>query len=78
MIEAGGRANRIAAGMALAGILAASGASAQDLKRPEEQLAAIYALRVQLDIEQRRLDEVLREHGDNARNHNLLTAHHTA
>src|SRR5438445_771445 len=67
MIEAGGRANRIAAGVALAGILAASGASAQDLKRPEEQLAAIYALRVQLDIEQRRLDEVLREHGDNAR-----------
>ncbi len=31
------------------------GASAQDLKRPEEQLAAIYSLKVQLEIEQRRL-----------------------
>lgn len=32
---------------------------AQDLKRPEEQLAAIYALRVQLEIEQKQLDDQL-------------------
>jgi hypothetical protein len=39
---------------------------AQDLRRPEEQLAAIYSLGVQLEIEQRRLDDALQryhEHG---------------
>jgi hypothetical protein len=38
----------------------------QDLRRPEEQLAAIYSLGVQLEIEQRRLDDALQryhEHG---------------
>jgi len=40
---------------------------AQDLKRPEEQLAAIYALRVQLEIEQKRLDDDLQRHGEVAR-----------
>lgn len=39
----------------------------QDLKRPEEQLAAIYALNVQLEIEQKRLDEDLQRHGEVAR-----------
>ena len=34
----------------------AAPALAQDLKRPEEQLAAIYALRIQLEIEQIQLD----------------------
>ena len=34
-------------------------ASSQDLKRPEEQLAAIYALKVQLEIEQKQLDEAM-------------------
>ena len=34
----------------------ATPALAQDLKRPEEQLAAIYALRIQLEIEQIQLD----------------------
>jgi hypothetical protein len=42
-------------------------AAGQDLKRPEEQLAAIYALRVQLEIEQRRLDEALQRYGDHVR-----------
>src|SRR5437899_10641141 len=56
------------AGALLAGLLAAPGAPwAQDLKRPEEQLAAIYALRTQLDIEQRRLDTALQRHTDNVR-----------
>jgi hypothetical protein len=41
--------------------------AAQDLKRPEEQLAAIYSLKVQLEIEQRRLDEALQRHGDYVR-----------
>jgi hypothetical protein len=36
---------------------------AQDLKRPEEQLAAIYALKVQLEIEQKRLDQSLTGYG---------------
>ena len=40
---------------------------AQDLKRPEEQLAAIYSLKVQLEIEQRRLDEALQRHSEQAR-----------
>ncbi len=40
---------------------------AQDLKRPEEQLAAIYSLKVQLEIEQRRLDDALQRHSDQAR-----------
>ncbi len=40
---------------------------AQDLKRPEEQLAAIYSLKVQLEIEQRRLDDALQRHSEQAR-----------
>jgi hypothetical protein len=40
--------------------------AAQDLKRPEEQLAAIYSLRVQLEIEQRRLDDALQTYNDRA------------
>jgi hypothetical protein len=55
----------VAAGLALA--LSPGPIPAQDLKRPEEQLAAIYALRVQLEIEQRRLDDALQRHGENAR-----------
>jgi hypothetical protein len=39
----------------------------QDLKRPEEQLAAIYSLKVQLEIEQRRLDDALQRYSDQAR-----------
>jgi hypothetical protein len=42
---------------AILAVLAAGILPAQDLKRPEEQLAAIYALRVQLDIEQKQLDD---------------------
>jgi hypothetical protein len=43
-------------------------ASAQEeLRRPEEQLAAIYTLRVQLEIEQRTLDDSLQRHSDLAR-----------
>lgn len=43
--------------------LAALGpAAAQDLKRPEEQLAAIYALRIQLEIEQVQLDAALQRY----------------
>lgn len=42
--------------------LAGTGAAAQDLKRPEEQLAALYALRVQLEVEQKRLDDDLLKH----------------
>lgn len=61
--------DRLLAGAVAAGwLLAWPGfLSAQDLKRPEEQLAAIYALRTQLDIEQRRLDTALQRHTDNAR-----------
>jgi len=40
---------------------------AQDLKRPEEQLAAIYSLKVQLEIEQRRLDDALQRYNEQAR-----------
>jgi hypothetical protein len=40
---------------------------AQDLKRPEEQLAAIYSLKVQLEIEQRRLDKALQRYNEQAR-----------
>jgi hypothetical protein len=60
-----GGAGLLAAILAVAS-LAPGGADlrAQDLKRPEEQLAAIYALRVQLEIEQRRLDEALQRYGD--------------
>jgi hypothetical protein len=39
----------------------------QDLKRPEEQLAAIYSLKVQLEIEQRRLDDALQRYSEQAR-----------
>jgi hypothetical protein len=46
----------------------AGGVRAQEsLRRPEEQLAAIYALRVHLEIEQRTLDESLQRHIDLAR-----------
>ncbi len=40
---------------------------AQDLKRPEEQLAAIYSLKVQLEIEQKQLDDALQHHADISR-----------
>ena len=48
-------------GIAFAACLLASaaGAAAQDLKRPEEQLAAIYALRIQLEVEQKLYDDDL-------------------
>ncbi len=49
------------------GLGAPSVARAQDIKRPEEQLAAIYALKVQLDVEQRRLDLALQHHDENTR-----------
>jgi hypothetical protein len=49
-------------------LLAAAGrVASQDLKRPEEQLAAIYALRVQLEIEQKALDDDLQSHSEVAR-----------
>src|SRR5437899_9917958 len=52
----------------LAALLAwETGLSAQDLKRPEEQLAAIYSLKVQLEIEQRRLDDALQRYNEQAR-----------
>jgi hypothetical protein len=38
----------------------------QDLKRPEEQLAAIYSLKVQLEIEQHRLDDALQRYNEQA------------
>jgi hypothetical protein len=47
---------------------------AQDLKRPEEQLAAIYSLRVQLEVEQRRLDANLSRHAQIARQQEAATA----
>jgi hypothetical protein len=53
--------------IALSGILLlfAGGAAAQEeLRRPEEQLAAIYSLRVQIEIEQRTLDDSLQRHND--------------
>ncbi len=43
------------------------GSRGQNLRRPEEQLAAIYTLRVQLEIEQRQLDTALQRHSDVAR-----------
>jgi hypothetical protein len=49
------------------GLAAPSVVHAQDLKRPEEQLAAIYALKAQLDVEQRRLDLALQHHDENTR-----------
>jgi len=55
-------------GAVLAGLLASIlPSAAQDLKRPEEQLAAIYTLRVQLEIEQRRLDDALQRYDGAAR-----------
>lgn len=56
---------RLALAAALAGV--APGLWAQDMKRPEEQLAAIYSLKVQLEIEQRRLDDALQRHSEQAR-----------
>lgn len=51
---------RLAATVLCVLLLAApTAAAAQDLKRPEEQLAALYALRVQLEVEQKRLDDDL-------------------
>ena len=58
---------RIAPVVALAALTTATAVSAQDLKRPEEQLAAIYTLRIQLDIEQHHLDSSLQRHARNAR-----------
>jgi hypothetical protein len=60
---------RTAGRLALLAVLAAlaPGIGAQDLKRPEEQLAAIYSLKVQLEIEQRRLDDALQRHTEQAR-----------
>lgn len=55
------RLRRAAACLALA-CLAPAPLAAQDLKRPEEQLAAIYSLKVQLEIEQRRLDDALQRY----------------
>jgi len=39
-------------------------ARGQDLKRPEEQLAAIYALRIQLEVEQKQFDDDLQRYAD--------------
>ena len=50
----------LASGLA---VLAGS-ARAQDLKRPEEQLAAIYALRIQLEVEQKQFDDDLQRYAD--------------
>ena len=47
--------------------LAGGIAAQEELRRPEEQLAAIYSLRVQLEIEQRTLDDSLQRHSDLAR-----------
>ena len=55
------------AALCVALLLVPSGARAQDLRRPEEQLAAIYALRVQLQIEQISLDGALQHYADIAR-----------
>jgi len=43
-------------------LVGAAAVGAQDLKRPEEQLAAIYALKVQLEVEQQRLDDTLQDY----------------
>ncbi|HET8945373.1 MAG TPA: hypothetical protein VFQ07_00175 [Candidatus Polarisedimenticolia bacterium] len=40
-------------------LVGGTGVLAQDLKRPEEQLAALYALRIQLEVEQKILDDDL-------------------
>ena len=47
--------------VALVAVLLFAGVAvpAQDLKRPEEQLAALYALRIQLEVEQKILDDDL-------------------
>lgn len=58
---------RLLAPWAAAVLLAAPILLAQDLKRPEEQLAAIYSLKVQIEIEQRRLDDALTRYSDQAR-----------
>lgn len=42
----------------------AAPSAAQDLKRPEEQLAAIYALRIQLEVEQKQFDDDLQRYAD--------------
>lgn len=62
-----GRALLKRAAVVAALLVLAPGLRAQDLKRPEEQLAAIYSLKVQLEIEQRRLDEALQRYTDQAR-----------
>jgi len=53
--------------IAILGSTIAPADAQQDLKRPEEQLAAIYSLRVQLEIEQRRLDTALQRYDETAR-----------
>jgi hypothetical protein len=63
----GGRAAWGAAWLLAWAVIGARPGTAQDLKRPEEQLAAIYSLKVQLEIEQRRLDEALQRYGDHVR-----------
>ena len=61
-----GRA-RAAAALLAAWALAPAAARAQELRRPEEQLAAIHALKVQLEMEQIVLDRALQRHGDVSR-----------
>ncbi|HXH27466.1 MAG TPA: hypothetical protein VNL37_00365 [Candidatus Polarisedimenticolia bacterium] len=56
-------------------LVPAGGSRAQDLKRPEEQLAAIYTLKVQLDIEQRRLDGALQRYADVGRERDEILGH---
>jgi len=48
-------------------LLSHAAGRAQDLKRPEEQLAAIYSLKVQLEIEQKRLDDALQRQSQRSR-----------
>lgn len=50
----------LASGLAVLAVPARS----QDLKRPEEQLAAIYALRIQLEVEQKQFDDDLQRYAD--------------
>ncbi|HUD71642.1 MAG TPA: hypothetical protein VMQ62_06730 [Dongiaceae bacterium] len=55
----------ILAAILLAGAgLVAGPARGQDLKRPEEQLAAIYALRIQMEVEQKQFDDDLQRYAD--------------
>ncbi len=58
---------RLSIGVVCALLTIASAAAQEELRRPEEQLAAIYALRVQLEIEQREIDGALQRHNVLAR-----------